>query len=399
MSDTATLPVPGHVDPHLVRDFNYLTHVEGEELWHWWARLHDYPEIFYTPHNGGHWVVTRHDTLAEVLADYERFSSRRQTVPAAGKPFSLPPIEIDPPLHGEFRRLIAPWFTPKAMMTMEKDAKSLCIELIEGFIDRGECEFVSEFALVMPIGIFLSLVDLPADDRLELLGIAEKMVRGDEIEQAKGFEEAFAYLDVKLEERRRNPGSDMLSAIVTGTIDGGRKLTGEEARLMGALLLAGGLDTVAGMMSFIAMHLARHDDHRRLLAEHPDRIHSATEELMRRHQTANIAREVVADTVYEGVTMKAGDMILTPTSMDSVDDRQYDDPLTVDFDRKNKRSLVFGNGPHQCIGAFLARTELRVFLREWLARIPEFEIKPGEVPRVFSGRANTVNYLPLQWPS
>ncbi|GGD84656.1 cytochrome P450 [Croceicoccus mobilis] len=391
------LPIPAHVPPTLVRDFDYLREVEGEELWHWWSHLHDGPEIFYTPHNGGHWVLTRHAAIAEVLADYTRFSSRHQTVPVAGKPFSLPPIEVDPPLHGEFRRLIAPWFTPKAMVGMESDAKALCIELIEGFRERGHCEFISEFALVMPIGIFLKLVDLPAGDRLHLLEIAEKMVRGDEEQQAEGFAAAFEYLDVKLEERRRNPGDDMLSAIVTGTIDGGRLLTDEEARLMGALLLAGGLDTVAGMIGFITQHLAGHDEHRRLLASEPDRIHSATEELMRRHQIANIAREVVADTEYHGVAMKAGDMILTPTSMAAVDDREYNNPLEVDFDRPNKRSIVFGNGPHQCIGAFLARTEIRVFLREWLARIPEFRIAAGKTSRVFSGRANAMRYLPLEW--
>lgn len=390
-------PIPSHVPASLVRDFDFLREVEGEEMWHWWARLHDFPEIFFTPRNGGHWVLTRHDQIAEVLADYERFSSRAQTVPVEGKPFSLPPIEIDPPMHGEFRRLIAPWFTPKAMTGMENDARELCIELIEGFRERGHCEFVSEFALVMPIGIFLKLVDLPPEDRPQLLDIAERMVRGDAEGQAQGFADAFAYLDVKLEERRRNPGKDMLSAIVTGTIDGGRLLTEEEARLMGALLLAGGLDTVAGMMSFIIMYLADHGEHRRLLVNEPERIHSATEELMRRHQTANIARQVVSDLDYQGVFMKAGDMILTPTSMAAVDDRIYDRPLEVDFDRKNKRSLVFGNGPHQCIGAFLARTEIRVFLREWLARIPDFRVANDDRPRVFSGRANTVLHLPLEW--
>lgn len=394
---STALSIPGHVPPSLVRDFDYLREVEGEELWHWWQHLHEGPEIFFTPRNGGHWVLTRHETIAEVLADYTRFSSRRQTVPAAGKPFSLPPIEIDPPLHGEFRRLIAPWFTPKAMVGMENDARELCVELVEGFRIRGRCEFISEFALIMPIGIFLKLVDLPASDRLPLLDMAEKMVRGDEAAQAEGFASVFAYLDEKLDERRRRPGNDMLSAIVTGTIEGGRHLTAEEARLMGALLLAGGLDTVAGMIGFITLHLAQQHEHRRLLAAEPERIHSATEELMRRHQIANIAREVVADIDYRGIAMKAGDMILTPTSMASVDDREYSDPLTVDFARTNKRSLVFGNGPHQCIGAFLARTEIRVFLREWLARIPEFRIASGERPRVFSGRANTVSYLPLEW--
>jgi cytochrome P450 len=397
MNNASSLAIPSHVPAALVRDFDFLIEVEDEELWTWWARLHDGPEIFYTPQNGGHWVLTRHDAIGEVLADYTRFSSRHQTVPVAGKPFSLPPIEVDPPLHTDFRRLIAPWFTPKAMSGMETHARELCVELIEGFRERGHCEFISEFSLIMPIGIFLRLVDLPSEDRLLLIDIAERMVRGNEQVQAQGFADAFAYLDVKLEERRRNPGNDMLSAIVTGTIEDGRLLTPEEARHMGALLLAGGLDTVAGMMGFITKHLAENDEHRRLLAAQPDRIHSATEELLRRYQIANVAREVVADTVYQGVAMKAGDMILTPTSMAAVDEREYSDPLRVDFDRKNKRSLVFGNGPHQCIGAFLARTEIRVFLREWLARIPEFRIAPGNAAKVFSGRANTVSYLPLEW--
>lgn len=388
--------VPAHVPPALVRDFDFLGEVEGD-LWDWWGRLQDGPEVFFTPRNGGHWVLTRHRDIAEVMADYTRFSSRKQTLPVEGKPFSLPPIEVDPPLHGDFRRLIAPWFTPKAMGTMEADARALCVELIEGFRERGRCEFVSEFALIMPIGIFLKLVDLPASDRLPLLDIAEKMVRGNAAEQAEGFAGAFAYLDEKLAERRRNPGTDMLSAILSGTIDGGRKLTDEEARLMGALLLAGGLDTVAGMMGFITMHLARNDEDRRLLATEPARIHTAVEEFLRRHQSANVAREVVADTEFRGVLMKAGDMVLTPTSMAAIDEREYPDPLAIDFDRANKRSLVFGSGPHQCIGAFLARTEIRVFLREWLARIPDFRIAPGEVPRVMAGRGNTVSYLPLEW--
>lgn len=265
----APLPAPPHVPPHLVRDFDYMHRVEGGDLYEWWAELHQGPEIFYTPRQGGHWVLTRHADIAEVLADFERFSSRQQTVPTAGKPFSMPPIEIDPPLHGDFRRLIAPWFTPKAMAGMEMRAEALSRELIDGFADRGGCEFVSEFALVMPIGIFLSLVDLPASDRLTLLAIAEKIVRGDEATQAQGFGEAFAYLGEKFAERRRSPGDDMLSAIVQGTVDGGRALTETETLAMGALLLAGGLDTVAGMMSFIMIHLARNDAHRRLLAATP----------------------------------------------------------------------------------------------------------------------------------
>ena len=118
---------------------------------------------------------------------------------------------------------------------------------------------------------------------------------------------------------------------------------------------------------------------------------------MRRHQSANIARLVVKDIRFRGVEMKAGDMVLTPTSMAGIDERRYDNPMTVDFDRADKKSLVFGRGPHQCIGAFLARTELRVFIAEWLKRIPEFTIKPGTTPVTAPGRGNTVLSLELTW--
>jgi cytochrome P450 len=166
---------------------------------------------------------------------------------------------------------------------------------------------------------------------------------------------------------------------------------------MGALLLAGGLDTVAGMMSFIMIFLSGHEAHRARLIADPAIIPTAVEELMRRHQTANIARVVTHDIVYKGVAMQAGDMVLTPTSMAGLDDRRYANPYEVDFDRADKKSLVFGRGPHQCIGAFLARTEIRVFLAEWLRRIPNFAIKPGEKPVVVPGRGNSVHYLPLVW--
>ena len=126
-------------------------------------------------------------------------------------------------------------------------------------------------------------------------------------------------------------------------------------------------------------------------------IKPAIEELMRRHHIANVSRVVTDDIDYKGVTMKAGDMVLTATTLAGLDERRFPAPFTVDFDRPDKRHLVFGKGVHTCIGAFLARTELNVFLSEWLARIPDFAIAPGEKPIALSGRANAVSYLPLVW--
>ena len=390
---------PAHVPPELVRDFDFLAEKIDGDVFDWWTRLRAWPDIFYTPRQGGHWVLTRHDHIAHAMAHFPVFSSTGMTIPLDRTRAPLPPIEYDPPLHGDFRRLIAPFFMPKSIGNLEHRARDLTTRLIDGFIDRGECEFVSEFSLAMPIGIFMGLVDLPEEDRLYLLDCAEAIVRGATPEaQGMGFMRANQYLAKIFAARRAEPGEDMLSALITGTVDGGRPLTDTELIAMGSLLLAAGLDTVASMMGFITMFLAQHEEHRRRLIEHPEMIPVAVEELMRRHATANVGRLVLEDVEIGGVAMKAGDMVLTATTLACLDDRQFDDPMRVDFDRADKRSLVFGKGPHQCIGAHLARTEIRVFLGEWLTRIPDFAIRPGETPVSVPGRGNSVKYLPLVWP-
>jgi cytochrome P450 len=390
--------IPAHVPDALVHDFDFLQSDVQGDLYDWWNQLHDAPEIFFTPRHGGHWVTTRHDDIAHVLENWDTFSSQQMTVPKGTHQFPSPPIMYDPPLHTDFRRLLAPFFSPKSIGELEVKARDLSVRLIEQVASRGACEFVSELSLAMPIGIFLGLVDLPDSDRLELLSFAEKMVRGKtHEEQAQGFMQSYQYLGKAFAQRRENPGTDILSFAMQGTVEDGRHLTESELLGLGALLLAGGLDTVAGMMGFIMLHLARTPEHQDLLAASPELMPQALEELMRRHQIANIARLVVKDTVFKGVTMKQGDMVLTPTSMAGLDERRYPDPMKVDFMRDDKRSLVFGKGPHQCIGAFLARTELRVFITEWLKRVPRFRVAPGETPVTVPGRANAVAYLPLVW--
>ncbi len=393
------IEVPAHVPPHLVREFDYLGCPPEQYVVDFWKSLHDGPDIFFTPCNGGHWVMTRFDDVAEMLTDWRRFSSRFVNVPKSGVPEALPIIGTDPPLHTDYRRLVAPFFSPKAIRDLEVRARELTLQMLDRFEHRGECDFTAEFALRMPIGIFMSLMDLPEEDREELLVIANQVIHGETSAlRMEGFRKAYAYLDDVVVARREKPGEDVLSALIKGRIDGGRAMTHQELLDAGALLLAAGLDTVAGMMGWIMLFLARNEGHRRRLVANPAEIPSAIEELMRVHSSANNARLVTEDLTFKGVAMKAGDMVLASTSLAGIDERHYPDPLTVDFDRADKRSLIFGRGPHQCIGAYLARTELRVFLKEWLARIPDFAIAPGKAPRMASGSANTVHYLPLVWP-
>lgn len=392
--------IPSHVPPHLVYDFDVYNPPAANEDYHlaWKKGIHDagVPGIFWTPRNGGHWVATRGDDIYEIFKDYEHFSSHQLTVPVVEHP-PLPPIFFDPPEHTAYRSLIAPAFTPQAVGKLEEQARELTISLIEGFYKRGECEFVTEFAQHLPIGIFMNMVDLPAEDRTYLLGLADKMVRpaGTDV-KLDTLNKIFEYVGRKIAERKANPGKDLISRIVHSKIDG-RELTDQELKGLVTLILIGGLDTVASVMGFVANFMARSPEHRKQLIDNPNLVPKAVDEFLRRFPVVNQGRQVAKDIVYKGVQMKKGEMIVLPTTLHGLDDRKFDDPVKVDFSRPTPIYSTFGNGPHRCPGSFLARVEMKVFLQEWLKRIPDFRVKPGENVGVHGGVNGTLYYLPLVW--
>jgi cytochrome P450 len=357
------------------------------------------PEVFWSPHNGGHWVVTRAHLIQQILNDTGHFSSRNVVVPkdAYDSP-PLMPLQVDPPDHSKYRDLLAGALSPKAVTMLGEAARELTIELIEGFHARGECEFMTEFAHHLPIAIFMRIVDLPPEDRPRLTKMAERCMRGETREIRNEARLAVAAYGVeKAGVRRLNPGTDLISTIATARIDG--ELL-DDRTLAGIMLLVleAGLDTVASMLGFFANYLAGHAEHRRRLVDNPLLIPRAVEELLRRHPMVVLAREVKEDIILDDVALKAGDMVTMPTQLDGLDERKFDAPFEVDFDRKGAAMhATFGGGAHRCMGSMLARTELRIFLDEWLKRIPDFSIKPGEQIRL-SARANaTISYLPLVW--
>lgn len=389
--------VPAHVPVNLIRDYDYTDMAGESDVFAFNHRLHEGPDFFWTPRHGGHWVATRYEDMDDILYRHEDFSSFHSSLPR--NPFPLPLLESDEPVHSDYRNLLAPFFTPKRIGLLEQKARELTVALIDGFYARGECDFTREFGQKMPIMILMNLLDLPSSDTPYLLQLSEEIVRGGkpEIIQAAYMKLGGYIATQMLPARRASPGDDIFSALIAGKIQNGRALSDEELIAIGCLLIGAGLDTVASMLGFVAMFLARNPQHRRWIIERPDRLNEALEEMMRRHCIANLARVVLRDLDYKGIRFKAGDVIQLPTPAASLDEAHYPEAARVDFERKDRRSLVFGRGRHQCIGAFLARTELRVFLQEWLARIPDFEIRPGAQPTVVSGKANAVMELPLTW--
>lgn len=395
-----TFDIPSHIPPHLVVDFDYYNFAGGaDDLHAAWHQLHNGPDIFWTPRNGGHWVATRADDIEAIFKNYEDFtSSRGQSVPIEQRPFRFPPVEFDPPKHTAYRNLLAPFFTPKAVGELEKKARALTLGLIESFKAKGQCEFYGDFALHMPIGIFMSLVDLPDSDRGQLLQLAEVVVRSaDRQAVAEAFGKTWAYLGQKVAERSAQPGNDLISALVQAKVDG-RSLTTEELLGFGSVALFGGLDTVAATLGFVTRFLAEHPAHRQQLIDNPALIPAAVEEFLRRFSVANLARSVARDLEYKGIVMKAGEPVQIPGVLANLDERRFPDPLTVDFNRQDViKHMTFGAGAHRCIGSFLARTELKVFLAEWLKHIPEFTITPGKQPVARCGQVMATIELPLSW--
>ncbi|MGE0383113.1 MAG: cytochrome P450 [Gammaproteobacteria bacterium] len=396
--NTAGESIPAHVPPSLVRDFDFfqVAPVDGD-LHLGWKRLHDEPPIFFTPHYGGHWVATRAADLEEMHRDHARFSSMDQTIPRQGKPFRMLPVELDPPDHAPFRTLVQPMFSPNRIAGLEATVREITIARIEDFRPRGGCEFVAEFSKYVPVGVFLGIMGLPQQDRLRLLASVEKKQRCSDTEACwEGIREVVAYLEEKVTEREQAPGEDVISLLMQADV-GGRRMTRVELLSFCNVLMFAGLDTVVSALGFVARYLALSPEHRRLLRAQPALIPRAVEELLRRYSVTNMARVVREDLDYQGVRMKAGEMVLLPSALYGLDEQRHADPLRVDFAREDSRHISFGMGVHRCLGSHLARMELRVFIEEWLARIPEFRIAPGARVGLMSGQVNTVTELPLQW--
>jgi cytochrome P450 len=389
--------IPPHIPARLVVDFDFANLPGAERDVHLaWKRLHDGPDLFWTPHYGGHWIATRAELIETIQTDHQRFSHREFTLPRGYKQLTVPPLEFDPPEHTEYRRIISPAFAPAVIARLEEGIRELAVTLIEEIKPRGHCDLVHDFAQQLPVTVFLRMVDLPLGDREMFLEWAEVIVHSAD-KEAKGaaFRKAIGYLSDVIAQRRAHPADDLLSRIIQSKV-GDRTINAEEVLGMCVLLFFGGLDTVASMISFVAWFLARNPGHRRQLIENPALMQLAMEELFRRHGLSNTIRLIVQDTELGGVQLKKDEVVMVPISLHGLDDRRFPNPLEVDFSRRPVHA-AFGNGPHRCPGATLARKEVGIFLEEWLKRIPDFHVTPGMEVRTTSGSVNGVVSLPLSW--
>jgi len=395
-----TVDVPPHVTPDRVVDFDFYKdpRFATDDIHTAFAKmLKQVPPVFWTPHNGGHWVIAGHEELFEASRNTEMFSSTRGGLPPSPYEPSQLPISIDPPRHAIYREPLARAFSPKAMMALEGDIRTLAIELIEKVRKDGKCDFAAAVAEPLPVTIFMKLMGMPLDRLGEFRQwVNDLLASGDPQIKADTMRKIMAFNEVMVRARMARREDDLVSRLLDTQIEG-RPITLEEMLSYCLLLFTAGLDTVMNGMCYGIRHMAEHPELQAELRVHPERITDAMEEALRRYTFTQPGRIVAHDGEAFGVRFRKGDMILLALAGSGLDEREFDHALDFDIAREHKAHIAFNSGPHRCVGSHLARIEMRICYEEMLKRLPEFRLDPANPPRMHGGQVIGYDSLPLLW--
>ncbi len=345
-----------------------------------------------------------------VLRHHELFSSRVEMKLGNVRP--LIPLNVDPPQHAKYRKLLDPLFAPKRMDAQEEDITRRVDALLDDFVDDGECNFTEQFAEILPSSVFLGLMGLPEEELRMFLRMRDGILHPEKLEpdalldpdaraavMDRTGQEIYDYFGVLVDARRAHPTDDVISGFVTAEIDGER-LTREDVLDICFLFLIAGLDTVSDSLTCMYAFLATHPDHRRQIATDLSCIPTAVEELLRWESPvpAGVPRVATRDTeLPNGAKVAEGTAVMVMYGAANVDPKEFPDGFEVRFDRKVNRHIAFGGGVHRCLGSHLARRELRIALREWHRRIPDYWIKPGHEQLEYPPGLRHVKDLVLTW--
>jgi len=365
-----------------------------------YRRMRDEQPLYCDP-QGRFFAVTRYEDVRAILNDARRFSN----VGVSTAVRALPIVQqTDPPLHDELRALVTTAFTPRRVAAMEPRIRFFARDLLADFAERGECDFMADFARHLPSLVIGDMIGVPPERRLAILEWTESLVgiaRNGEASVDEAVREIAAEFQRVIAARRSGRASardDLLDALLVAEIDGGRRLG--EPELLGfcfQLVLAGN-DTTTNLIANAAVLLGRHHAQRELLLADPTRIPNAVEEVLRLESpTQVLPRRVVEDVVLHGRCVPAGSEVRLVYGAANRDERFFEAPERFDVLRPNaKRHLAFGQGLHFCLGAALARLEGRVALEELLARLPDYEIA-GDAPWLRSAWARSHERVPLRF--
>jgi cytochrome P450 len=381
-------------------DFDYVSDpaVLSDVHAAYWALKQNAPPVFWTPHHGGHWVVTSADAAIEVLRHPDRFSSRFLSIPPNPNQPKMIPESLDPPEHRAYRQLLRPWFESKAIEPLAPRIEQWAEELIDRVADQGECEFVEALGSRFPVSVFMELFGFPLDQFDLFRGlVTDYFATGaTDAQRMQLGMQMIGILTELIAARRAEPRDDLISKLIDADFEG-RKLDQGELISIGFLMFLAGLDTVVNALSFGMRHLAGDDALRTRMIEDPEAVPTIVEELMRRYTFVSVPRYITQDTVLDGAQLREGDSILVPLAMVGWDEKLTACPAEVRLDRPHCRHAGFGSGVHTCLGLHLARMEMTIFYRAWAKRIGHFRIADGADLHCRGGSVQAIETLPIAW--
>lgn len=334
----------------------------------------------------GGYLITGAEAASFTLRHTELFSSRR-AFDSLGSPFPIVPAAADPPEHTRYRRLLRPFFSVRGIARWQPMVRNLTTQLIDALVERGECDLVTDLAIPLPSEVFLTLFGLPLSDRDRLIGWKDAVLSAVGI---SGLEpptdesmllaaELYEYLVQHIAEKRRTGGADLLAELAADTSED--RLTDDELLGLSFLFVLAGLDTVTSSLSMAFAVLAQREDLRRQIVADPTVIPAAVEELLRvEGPVVHVPRVATQDVRIAGQVIPSGSFVSIALAAANRDPADHADADDIRFQR-SERHFAFGAGPHACLGAHLARLEMRVVLEEWHLRIPEYSLRSGTSAR------------------
>ena len=376
----------------------------------WLAHLRRHDPVHWQDEAGGpgFWAVTRYEDCVTVNRDYERFSSAvRGTMP-----FEMPDedvaqqglmmLNMDPPLHTRYRRLVNKGFTPRMVRDLEANIHRVTDVIIDQVIEKGEADFVTDLSAELPLQVIAELLGVPQDDRHRMFEWSNRMVGNEDPEYQTQAEEAlvaamelYAYAAELFAIKRIDPHADLMSVLTTVEVEG-EQLSEMELELFFLLLTVAGNETTRNLMSGAMDTFFQHPDQWQRLRDDRSLLPRAVEEMLRFvSPVMNFRRMAMRDLTLSGTDIKAGDKVVFFHASANRDEEVFADPDTFDVGRDPNPHIAFGGGgPHFCLGANLAKLEIRVMFEELLDRLPDIQLA-GDVQRLRSNFINGIKHMPV----
>jgi len=395
----------------------YVTRVPHEQF----ATLRrEAPVFWHEDAEGGFWCVTRHADIVTVNRDWETYSSYKGAVylwtPDELEMQRLMMLNMDPPEHAKLRKLVNRGFTPRRIRELQDVLARRATTIVDEVIEAGSCDMVEAVAAELPLQAIAEFLGVPQEDRHLVFKWSNTMIGSDDPEYASEKDEAgqtaetmaasaelYAYAQGLAEDRRANPRDDIVSDLVQAEIDGD-VLSDTDFNLFFLLLAVAGNETTRNAISHSVLALAENPDQRAWLREDPTRWDSALEEMLRwSTPVMHFRRTATRDAELGGQAIAEGDRVVIWHISGNRDEDVFTDPFTFDLGRTPNEHLgaaghiaFGGGGPHFCLGANLARAEIKVMFEELLGRIPDMEVD-GPVQRLRSNFINGIKHLPVAW--